>query len=114
METAFFAPDLSALDKRFVSATPEMPKGKIHLRFTKTGPRAVTVIQGLDEDLDQHRIAKAMKKKFNCATTVQKDKDGSEIIQLQGDQRIAIRQWLVRKQILTQKESDERLVLHGF
>lgn len=114
MEAAFFAPDFSQFDKPFASPALEIQKGKIHLRFTKTGPRAITVIQGLDEDLDQHRIAKAMKKKFNCATTVQKDKDGSEIIQLQGDQRFAIRDWLVRKEILTQKESQERLVLHGF
>ena len=109
----FFTPDLSALDRQFMSPTLEIQKGKIHLRFTKTGPRAITVIQGLDEDLDQHRIAKAMKKKFSCATTVHKDKEGSEIIQLQGDQRFAIRDWLIKKQILTQKESDERIILHG-
>jgi translation initiation factor 1 len=114
MNPVFFTPDLSVLDNQFESPTLEIQKGKIHLRFTKTGPRAITVIQGLDEDLDQQRIAKAMKKKFNCATTVQKDKDGSEIIQLQGDQRLAIREWLVKKQILTKKESEERLVLHGF
>jgi len=109
----FFTPDLSALDKQFMSPTLEIQKGKIHLRFTKTGPRAITVIQGLDEDLDQHRIAKAMKKKFSCATTVHKDREGAEIIQLQGDQRFAIRDWLIKKQILTQKESDERIILHG-
>ena len=113
MEPSFFTADLSALDKQFTSPTLEIQKGKIHLRFTKTGPRAITVIQGLDDDLDQHRIARAMKKKFSCATSVQKDKDGAEIIQLQGDQRFAIRDWLVRKEILTRKESEERLVLHG-
>ena len=109
----FFTPDLSALDKQFMSPTLEIHKGKIHLRFTKQGPRAITVIQGLDDDLDQHRIAKAMKKKFSCATTVHKDKDGAEIIQLQGDQRFAIRDWLIKREIVTRKEAEERLILHG-
>lgn len=88
-------------------------KGKIHIRYHKQGPRALTLIQGLDDDLDQVRISKAMKKAFSCSTSVQKDKDGKEIIQLQGDHRLSVRSWLLEQEILTTKEAQERLVMHG-
>ena len=88
-------------------------KEKIHIRYHKQGPRALTIIQGLDSDLDQNRIAKAMKKAFSCATSVHKDKDGKEIIQLQGDHRLAVRSWLLEQEILTTKEAAERLTMHG-
>jgi len=88
-------------------------KGKIHIRFQKIGPRALTIIEGLDEDLDQRRIAKAMAKGFSCSTSVHQDKDGNDIIQLQGDQRENIIEWLVVQEILTEQEKKERIVVHG-
>lgn len=88
-------------------------KGKIHIRYQKIGPRALTIIEGLDDDLDQRRIAKAMAKAFSCSTSVHKNKDGDDIIQLQGDQREYIIEWLLAQEILTEKEKNERVVLHG-
>ena len=93
---------------------PDVIKGKIHVRFQKTGPRALTLIEGLDDDLDQHRIAKAMKKAFNCSSSIQKDKSGAEIIQLQGDQRTTVKEWLILQEVLTPQEAKERLVVHGY
>lgn len=90
-----------------------LQKGKIHIRFQKTGPRSITLIEGLDEDLDQKRIARAMKKAFSCSSSIQKDEEGNDVIQLQGDQRDSVKQWLVEQEILTEKEAKERLVLHG-
>jgi translation initiation factor SUI1 len=89
------------------------PKDKIHVRIIRQGPRTLTLIEGLDEDLDQHRIAKYMAKAFSCSSSVQKDKEGNEIIQLQGNQLLAVRDWLQMQEILTAKEVKERLVLHG-
>ena len=88
-------------------------KGKIHIRFQKIGPRALTIIEGLDDDLDQKRIAKAMAKGFSCSTSVHQDKEGNEIIQLQGDQRENILMWLSEQEIITEKEKKERIVVHG-
>lgn len=88
-------------------------KEKIHLRYQKNGPRAITILEGLDDDLDQPRIAKAMKKAFSCACTVHKDRVGREVIQLQGDQRMMVREWLLAQEILTEKDAAERLVIHG-
>ena len=90
------------------------PKEKIHVRMNKQGRRCVTLIEGLDDDLDQVRIARAMKKAFSCASKVQKDKHDNEIIFLQGDQRMLVKEWLLAQEILTVKEASERLVLHGY
>ena len=92
----------------------EMPKGPIHVRMNKQGSRFITMIEGLDHDLDQRRIAKAMKKAFSCSTTVQKDKLGNDVILLQGDHRMHVKEWLLAQEILTAKEGTERLVLHGY
>ena len=87
---------------------------KIHVRFQKTGPRSITIIEGLDDDLDLKRISKAMKKHFNCSASIHSDKTGNEVIQLQGDQRENVKAWLLEQEILTPQSAKERLVLHGF
>ena len=88
-------------------------KGKIHIRYQKIGPRALTIVEGLDDDLDQRRIAKAMAKSFSCSTSVHKNKAGDDIIQLQGDQREFVVEWLIIQEILTEKEKKERVIVHG-
>jgi translation initiation factor 1 len=88
-------------------------KGKIHIRYQKIGPRALTIIEGLDSDLDQKRIAKAMAKGFSCSTSVHQNKEGNDVIQLQGDQREIIIEWLLANEILTEKEKKERVIVHG-
>ena len=88
-------------------------KGKIHIRYQKIGPRALTIVEGLDSDLDQKRIAKAMAKSFSCATSLHQNKEGNDIIQLQGDQRQFVVEWLVGNEILTEQDKKERLVIHG-
>jgi translation initiation factor 1 len=88
-------------------------KGKIHIRYQKIGPRALTIVEGLDDDLDQRRIAKAMAKSFSCSTSIHKNKGGDDIIQLQGDQREYVVEWLIAQEILTEKEKKERVIVHG-
>jgi translation initiation factor 1 len=88
-------------------------KEKIHIRYYKKGPRAVTMIEGLDEDLDQKRIAKALKNTLKCASSVHMDKNHGEVIKLQGEHCQAVKEWLVAVEILTQAEAAERVVIHG-
>jgi translation initiation factor 1 len=88
---------------------------KIHVRIQqRNGRKCITTIQGLDEDLDLHRIMKAMKKAFNCNGSVTEDENMGEIIQLQGDQRNNVKSWLEDAEILSKSEIDDRLVVHGF
>jgi translation initiation factor 1 len=68
----------------------------------------------LDTDLDEKRICKAMRKEFNCNGSIDEDKEYGVIIQLQGDQRALVKEWLIAQEILTKAEADERLIVHGF
>jgi len=91
------------------------PKGKIHIRFQKTGPRSITLIEGLDEDLDLKRIARAMKKGFCCASSIHVDEKTQEsYIKLQGDHRDNVREWLLQEKIVEANEAKERIVIHGY
>ena len=91
----------------------DVQKSKIDIRFQKMGPRSITLIEGLDDDLDLRRISKAMKKQFNCAASIHKDKDEKEIIKLQGDHRQSVRDWIISQGILTESEADQRIMMHG-
>jgi translation initiation factor 1 len=86
---------------------------KIHIRIQQMGRKRLTMIEGLDDDLDLKRISRALKKLLSCSATVVSDEKCGDIIQLQGDQRDAVRAWLVESEILTEKEAKERVVIHG-
>ena len=96
--------DISSLDKK---------TEKIHFRLQINGKRKLTIIQGLDDDLDHKRIMKAMKKVFNCNGAFVKDEEYGDIIQLQGDQRTASVEWLIIQEILTESDRKDRVVIHG-
>lgn len=87
---------------------------KIHIRAHQFGKKWRTLIEGLDSDLDQHKIARAMKKTLHCAASVSTDpKTMKEFVKLQGDQREFVREWLVTNEVLTEREGRERIVIHG-
>ena len=86
---------------------------KIHIRIQQNGRRNVTTVQGLDQDLDLHRILKALKKAFNCNGSIDTHEQFGEILQLQGDQRETVVEWLLVQEILTKEEVAERVVIHG-
>jgi len=87
---------------------------KIHLRIQKRGNRKwLTIVEGLDEDLDEVRICRHMRRAFNCNGAVLKGEDNKNVIQFQGDQRQSIKEWLLSQEILTEKEAKERLIIHG-
>jgi translation initiation factor 1 len=85
-------------------------KSNIHVRVQTQGKRHLTIVEGLDEDLDLKRICKAMRKMFSCNGKVDEDE---HILQLQGDQRQNVKEWLLQNEILTKSNLD-RLVLHGY
>ncbi|KZL88278.1 translation initiation factor sui1, partial [Colletotrichum incanum] len=86
----------------------------IHIRIQqRNGRKTLTTIQGLPKRFDQKKILKVIKKKFACNGTIVEDTDLGEVIQLQGDQRKAIHDFLVDKQ--EGLEMDSKLVkVHGF
>lgn len=87
---------------------------KIDIRF-QSSKRSVTLIEGLDNDLDLKRILKAMKKKFNCACSLHtNDETGGNVLKLQGDHREEVRAWLIEQEIVPKAEAKDLIVVHGY
>jgi translation initiation factor 1 len=84
---------------------------KVHVRVQqRNGRKCITTVAGLAEDLDIKRICKAFKKNFSCNGAVQKDEESGEVVQLSGDQRTNVKEFLVDQEIC----HSEAIVLHGF
>ena len=95
-------------------STSSLAKNKYHIRIQqRNGRKCITILDGLEEDLDLKRICKAMRNAFSCNGNVSQKEDGTEVIQLQGDQRENIRIWLLEQEIILRNEVD-RIVIHGF
>jgi translation initiation factor 1 len=105
-----FEPQQKATEAALAAAAND---SKIHLRIRQMGKKWLTLVEGLDDDLDLERIARAIKKELHCAATVDVAPTGESYIKLSGNQRDAVATWLVANEVLTEKESKGRLVLHG-
>ena len=65
----------------------------------------------MSQKLDLKKIQKAIKKEHCCNGTVLKDEEtGNEVLQFQGDQREAVKSFLLKEEI-ADKES---VKVHGF
>ncbi|GMI39650.1 hypothetical protein TrCOL_g10458 [Triparma columacea] len=84
---------------------------KVHVRVQqRNGRKCITTVAGLADDLDMKRICKAFKKNFSCNGAVQKDEEVGEVIQLSGDQRTNVQEFLVDQEICLK----DSIILHGF
>ncbi|CAD0049907.1 unnamed protein product, partial [Aureobasidium pullulans] len=69
----------------------------IHIRIQqRNGRKTLTTVQGLPKKFDQKKILKVIKKKFGTSTIVV-DTEMGEVIQLQGDQRKDVQEFLTDK-----------------
>ena len=66
-------------------------------------------VQGINPKINYKIILKECKKKFNCNGTIVDDPDLGQIIQLQGDQRKLVAQFLVDEKI----SKKELIKIHG-
>lgn len=83
----------------------------VHVRIQQRNARSsLTTIQGLKQDLDLKRISKALKKQYHTNGTVMNDSELGQVIQLQGDQRNNVVDFLVRFQICQKQE----IKVHGY
>lgn len=68
----------------------------VHIRVQKrNGRKCLTTVQGLPAKFDKKKILKALKKDFCCNGTVVDDPEYGTVIQLQGDQRKNVSQFLL-------------------
>ncbi|KAJ8067643.1 hypothetical protein OCU04_003251 [Sclerotinia nivalis] len=96
---------------------------KVHLRCQQTGgrpkltkdgkkkPHLLTSIQGLPDAFDMKKVVKFFKKKFACACSIVDDKVFGKVIQIQGDYREEIFEFLTTKGGL--ELSKKTVVVHG-
>uniref|UniRef100_A0A3P9KYC1 Eukaryotic translation initiation factor 1 n=1 Tax=Oryzias latipes TaxID=8090 RepID=A0A3P9KYC1_ORYLA len=83
----------------------------IHIRIQqRNGRKTLTTVQGIAADYDKKKLVKAFKKKFACNGTVIEHPEYGEVIQLQGDQRKNICQFLIEIDLA----KEEQLKVHGF
>lgn len=85
----------------------------VHIRIQqRNGRKTLTTVQGLPKKFDQKKILKVIKKKFACNGTIVNDTEMGEVIQLQGDQRKDVQEFLIDKEGL---ELDPKTIkVHGF
>lgn len=83
---------------------------KIHIRMQQRNKKkCITTVEGLPTDLDLKKIIKYFKKQFQCNGNIKKEEDLGDIIQLSGDQRSNIYEFLTTQEICTK----EQVVIHG-
>ncbi|CEG73703.1 Eukaryotic translation initiation factor eIF-1 [Rhizopus azygosporus] len=83
----------------------------IHLRVQqRNGRKTLTTLQGLPKEYDAKKILKSFKKEFACNGTIVEDPELGQILQLSGDQRLKIAEFLVSENIA--KKTD--IKVHGF
>jgi translation initiation factor 1 len=94
----------------FVKEQPEVGS-YVHIRIQqRNGRKSLTTVQGLAEDLDLKKILKALKKMFSTNGTIVADEEMGDVIQLQGDQRKNVAEFLVKYKICSKIE----VKIHGF
>lgn len=86
---------------------------EIHIRvFQRKTKKYITTIEYLDQNLDFKKILKKMKDKFHCNGSINYKKDSvnnDKIIQLSGDKRNDIIDFLVNNKICKKEE----IKVHG-
>ncbi|KAJ1726788.1 Eukaryotic translation initiation factor eIF-1, partial [Coemansia biformis] len=83
----------------------------VHIRIQqRTARKSTTTLQGLPEQFDLKYMLKYFKKTFGCLGAVINDKTYGQVIQLGGDQRIKLRDFLVSEGIAEKRH----IVVHGF
>ena len=86
-------------------------KKLVHIRILHSNEKKnITLIENLDLLLDIKKILKYIKKIFNCNGSIIADINNKLIIQLQGDQRLKMRNFLISENIC----KENTIKLHEF
>eukprot|EP00823_Brevimastigomonas_motovehiculus_P009273 TRINITY_DN8938_c0_g1_i1.p1 TRINITY_DN8938_c0_g1~~TRINITY_DN8938_c0_g1_i1.p1 ORF type:complete len:127 (+),score=17.09 TRINITY_DN8938_c0_g1_i1:42-422(+) len=103
--------DVDAFSEEKTSEKKKDAQKHIHIRVQqRNGRKMLTSVQGLADDLDLKKILRALKKTFSTNGTILKDDELGEIIQIQGDQRKNVFDFLIKCNIC---EKDQ-IKVHGF
>jgi translation initiation factor 1 len=102
--------DPFAADELDESAATTKSTNYVHIRIQqRNGRKTLTTASGIPQEVNFEKVLKVFKKNFCCNGTIVKDPELGNVIQLQGDQRKKIAQFLIDEQIV-KKES---IKIHG-
>ncbi|KAI5204892.1 hypothetical protein E4T38_04471 [Aureobasidium subglaciale] len=87
--------------------------GYTEKRRERNGRKTLTTVQGLPKKFDQKKILKVIKKAFACNGTIVSDTEMGEVIQLQGDQRKDVQEFLCDKKAGLGLDA-KTIKVHGF
>ena len=83
----------------------------MHVRIEQRNERkTLTTVQGLSAKYDLKKVVRAYKKEFACKGKVVERPEYGKVLQLLGDQRLKISDWLTKHSLV---EADQ-LKVHGF
>ncbi|VDM01502.1 unnamed protein product [Schistocephalus solidus] len=83
----------------------------VHIRIQqRNGRKTLTTVQGIPDKFDKKRILKACKKDFACNGNVVEHEQYGEVLQLQGDQRDHIAEFLKKYNLV----KEDQIKIHGF
>lgn len=92
-------------------STDSTEQNFIHIRVQKrNGRKCVTTVQGLPKNFKYKKLLSTVKHKFCCNGTIREDEKLGKILQLSGDQRKNLSDFLIEEGIATK----ETLKIHGF
>ena len=84
--------------------------GYIHIRNQqRNGRKSITTCQGIPDKFSLAKMVKFFTKEFNCNGTIVEDEQHGKIIQLQGDKRKEIAEFLFHQGIAER----EHIKVHG-
>ncbi len=84
--------------------------GLVHIRIQqRNGRKTLTTVQGLESQFDKKKLVRAFKKEFACNGTVVEHPEYGEVIQLQGDQRNNVCQFLTKIGIVKETQLKVRI-----
>ncbi|GKT45975.1 protein translation factor sui1 [Colletotrichum spaethianum] len=104
---------LEARRARSPNNAPENRTNANILPVERNGRKTLTTVQGLPKKFDQKKILKVIKKQFACNGTIVADSEMGEVIQLQGDQRKVVQEFLINKKEGLGLDS-KGIKVHGF
>jgi len=83
----------------------------VHIRIQqRTGRKTLTTASGINQEINFEKVLRALKKAFSCNGTIVDDPELGKVIQLQGDQRKNIAEFLIAEEIAKK----EQVKIHGF
>lgn len=85
--------------------------GNVHIRIQqRNGRKTLTTVQGLPSETDFPKLLKAFKKQFCCNGCINQDPEMGQVIQLQGDQRQNVKEFIVSEGMVR----EQLIKIHGF